>query len=435
MKDSDREFVLPYGGGSISVRLPGGRILEAHTRAPVPPPVEVRAAVRQGLRQPLGGVDLARKLGPSARVCLISDDYTRPTPSHAILPAVLAFLNEHGVRDENVVLLCAAGFHREMTEAEKEAKFGRDVLGRIRYKHHFAERYDTDLVELGKSEAGVPVWVNREAVEAQVTIGVGLVEIHPWAGFAGGCKILSPGVAGKVTINATHSLPVTRQADVEMGRAHGNPFWQSCVDAARLAGLDAVVNVVLDQDERVVGVFVGEPVAAQAAGIEFFKSCNELVFPRRPQVVIISSNPKFQSWGQSAIAAYSGARLVTPGGTVIVLGACPEGLGDSTREADFYYETLRRQWPSPDDYWEAMRGPDNDNSRNTCAGHRFFHHQQNARIILVTEGIRRDDVGPLASLEYVNDVGDALELAGITAADRREIAVIARGGMCLLTVA
>ena len=335
MGASGREFVLPYGAGTIALRLPGARLLEPQTRGSAPLPVDIRAEVLRGLREPIGDVALTPKLGPSTRVCLISDDYTRPTPSHAILPAVLEFLGEHGVRDENVVLLCAAGFHREMTDAEKAAKFGRPVLGRIRYKHHFAERYDTDLVEVGTSETGFPVWVNREAVEADVTIGIGLVEIHPWAGFAGGAKILSPGVAGKRTINATHSLPVTHQADVEMGRTEGNPFWQTCVDAARMAGLDAVVNAVLDLEDRVVGVFVGEPVAAQGAGIALFKSCNELVFPRRPQVVIASANPKFQCWGQSAIAAYNGARLVAPGGTVIVLGACSEGLGDSPRETRY----------------------------------------------------------------------------------------------------
>ena len=430
-----REFVLPYGAGSVTVRLPGGRVLEPQTRGPAPPPVDVHAEVLRGLDHPMGEVDLAGRLGPSARVCLVSDDYTRPTPSHAILPAVLEFLGAHGVRDDNVVLLCGAGFHREMTEAEREAKFGRATLDRVRYKHHHAERYDTDLVELGTSRAGVPIWVNREAVEADVTIGIGLVEIHPWAGFAGGCKILSPAVAGKVTINATHSLPVTHQADVEMGRTRGNPFWQSCVDAARLAGLDAVINVVLDQQERVVGVFVGEPVAAQAAGIELFNACNELVYARRPELVIISSNPKYQCWGQCAVAAYNGARLVEPGGTVVVLGACPEGLGDSPRETAFCDRSLRPRWQSLDAYWEAMRGPGNEDSRNACAAHRFLYHCQHARILMVTDGIRREVVGPLESLEYVNTVAEALDLAGLCAADGRELAVVPRGGMCLLTVA
>jgi nickel-dependent lactate racemase len=122
-----------------------------------------------------------------------------------------------------------------MTYGEKITKYGQDICNAFDIYHHDALD-DDNLSYLGKSALDVPVYINRLAVEADFLIGVGLVEIHPWAGFAGGPKIICPGIAGKKTINCTHALPAT-ESGVVIGETRGNLVYCVHKSRSRISGM------------------------------------------------------------------------------------------------------------------------------------------------------------------------------------------------------
>ena len=313
-----------------------------------------------------------------------------------------------------------------MTAEELVDKYGRRIVERIPILHHNPEG---ELINLGQTSQGFPMWVNRLAVETDVLIGIGLVEIHPWAGFAGGCKIVCPGVAGRKTITTTHALPA-RAENVEIGVIEGNPFWEACCEVACVTKLRLVINVVLNRYGQIAGVFVGEPVTTQKRAIEFFKRINRVVFPERPDIVIASANPKFQCWGQCTVAIFNATRIVRPGGVRIVLGACTEGFGDSEGERRFYLEALRRKWSSPEECWEETRGVEDENSRNASALYRHLQHLKHSRLIFVTDGFPAD-TGELASLDYCQSIEEAIEQAFRELGSSAKVGVLDNGAMIL----
>lgn len=401
------DITFSYGSGTRTVRVPRENLLEKRCGRKVPP-VDV-AAELGGKLAALGdsGAWLGERATRQLKVLVLADDYTRPTPTHLILPELFNWLNANGIPDSRIELLVASGFHRNMTRQEKALKYGGQVLERVRVHDHDSLDYE-NLVCLGETAQGLPVWVNKLVTEADVTIGVGLVEIHPWAGFSGGAKILCPGAAGTESIQWVHALAL--RPGVETGMVRANPFWESCRDAAAMAGLACVVNVVLDEGQRVVGLFAGSPEQAQHEAIDFFKQVNGVVFPQRADIVITSGNPKHQYWGQAEIAGVNAARVVRKGGVVIVLGECLEGFGDSEEENRFYYEALRKKWDSPIAFWEELMGREGTLSRNAGAVLKHLKLLETADLYFITDGFT-EDTSDMESLTVFSDAQEALDAA------------------------
>lgn len=424
---SRRRFNLHVGTGVQNIEVPFEHVSLGQTRTSVPKPLAIERELPGVLNNSLGSVDLA-KLNTDSQVVIVCDDYTRPTPTQVILPELIKFLKQQQVPTENIKILVAAGFHRPMTYGEKITKYGQDICNAFDIYHHDALD-DDNLSYLGKSALDVPVYINRLAVEADFLIGVGLVEIHPWAGFAGGPKIICPGIAGKKTIDCTHALPVTERG-VVIGETRGNPFWETSLEAARMAGLDMVINVVLDVNEEIVGIYAGEAEVVQAKCIGLFRGFNELVFDEAADIVITSANPKYQYWGQAAIAGYNAAAVVRKGGTRIVLADCPEGFGDSQQEIVFYFDSLRDRWEDLAIYWEEKQGTLYDNSRNACAVHRHLVHLQDSDMIMVSKGFP-PSTPVMQSQQVVKTFDEAIEMVLERYGEEAKVIVCDMGGMVL----
>ena len=419
-----KQFILNNGEKEHRFQLPAENVLTHAATAELEPIGDVASALRQRLARPRGSNSLADRIQAGMHVTLICDDYTRPTPAQLLMPTLLNELNRLGVPDANITLLVAAGHHREMTQEEKTRKYGAEACRRVRLVHH-SSMDESQLANIGTTSAGIPIWVNRRAVEADFTIGVGLVEIHPWAGFAGGGKIVSPGIAGRRTIDHTHALPI--RPEVDIGKSEGNPFWESSAEAAEMLPLDLLINCLLDIQGRLVELAVGHPREAQLWLIDEFRRVNELRFQDQADVVITTAYPKYQAWGQAVIALYNAARIVRPGGVRIVLASCPEGLGDSDAERDFYWRSLTTPHESPEAYWENWLGEEMCHSRDTCAFHKAYCDS------LVSEGIMVSHNLPTGMMHQpvYAELEDALEYAFAKCGQDAKTAVFDKGGMVL----
>lgn len=410
-----------------SLAVPSERVMVGKLCHAASPVTDVKTLLLDRLAEPLGTPPLCERIKAGSRVLVVADDYTRPTPVHLLLEPLLDELNRLGVPDANITVLVAAGFHREMTDHEKKLKYGQHACERVRIVHHFAENR-SELVYLGEASGGCPVWVNRRLKECDFSIGIGTIEVHPWAGYAGGGKIISPGVAGKKTIDATHSMP--HRSEVELGRTIGNPFWEMGDEVARRAGLGMVINTVLDEKGRIIELAVGDHRQAQLWGIERFRQTCEVLLPRRAEIVITSARPKFQYWGQSVISLYAADRVVADGGVRITVADCPEGLGDCEQEKGFYHDSLATAHQSLEQYWRDWLGQENCHSRNTCAVYRHLQMLQRSRTIMVSNNLS----GDLVNQEVAVDLGKVLKRELVRYGPSAAVAVYPDGAMYLPTV-
>ncbi|HEX7512436.1 MAG TPA: lactate racemase domain-containing protein [Candidatus Methylomirabilis sp.] len=105
----------------------------------------------------------------------------------------------------------------------------------------------------------------------------GLIAPHQAAGYSGGRKSLTPGVAALETIAKQHSFPI-RPYDPAMGWMKGNPFHEVAVTVARTVGIDFIItpggfprDIDLHQAQKAMST--AEQVAADGGVIVLLAEC------------------------------------------------------------------------------------------------------------------------------------------------------------------
>lgn len=280
--------------------------------------------VVESLAHPIGTPHLRELVKPGQRVCIITSDVTRPLPTATVLPPVMDELHAAGVRDEDVLVAIALGSHRPQTEEELEAILG-DYYGRLAVLNGDSR----GLVHYGSTAHGTPVDILAEVAEADVRIGLGNVEYHYFAGYSGGAKAIMPGVSTFEAIQANHSLmtdPAAHSGNME------SPVRLDLEEACRMVGLDFIVNVVLDEDKRVVYSACGDFVAAQRDACRQLDRLYGCELHEQADIVVVSQGgaPKDLNLYQLQKALDNAKHPARDGGVIILVGSCAEGLGQPT---------------------------------------------------------------------------------------------------------
>ncbi len=319
---------MKYGRGTVEVPLPAGEVLATLRVGETPPLADPAGAIRKALRTPIGSPPLAEVVQPGEIVCVLLNDPTRLANTDFFLPILLDELNRAGVRDGDIFGVFATGSHRPLTEAEMKAIAGRGA-GRIQLYNHDS-RDEVGLAYAGRTSRGNEVYINRRVLEADRVILTGSVVYHFFAGFGGGRKALVPGVAGFQTIQANHGMML--EPGAEIGRLAGNPVHEDLVEAARLGSPDFLLNVVLDDARRFLGVFAGDFVAAHEAACGLVRQVYGVPLKAQADLVVAGAggHPKDINVYQVQKAMDNAALAVRPGGVVVLLAECPEGHGNET---------------------------------------------------------------------------------------------------------
>jgi len=333
-------FKVPYGRGEIEFDLPRGfegTVLESNEAEPV---FEINWAVQRALTEPENSPPLKELARPGDKVCIVFTDVTRASPDHILVPALLRELEEAGVRDNDITLLCGVGMHRPSTHEEKVAKLTEEVVQRYRVVDHEPQNQEM-LIDLGTTESGVPLSVNRLAYETDLLIATGIVEPHQYAGYSGGRKTVAIGAAGEKTIEYTHGPAMLDHPGTRLGRIEGNPFHAAITEAAKRAGLRFILNVVCNEKGEVVAVRAGDPEMAFQELVTIARSIYEVSIPHQYDVAVAGVGyPKDVNLYQASRAAsylfFAPTPVVKPGGFIIVPALCQEGPGQGIGEQRFF---------------------------------------------------------------------------------------------------
>ncbi|MGQ9787566.1 MAG: nickel-dependent lactate racemase [Anaerolineae bacterium] len=333
-------YRVPFGQGQLEFVLPPSMRATLLQSKEIPPLATPTTAVQQALANPTSSAPLRRLAKPGDRVCLVFTDATRACPDALLVPALLKELHTAGVRDEDIILLCGTGLHRPSTSAEKIAKLGTPILDRYRVVDHTALD-NSQLAYLGTTASGAPIWINQLVTEAELVIATGVVEPHLYAGYSGGPKTVAIGAAGEPTIAYTHRFQMTDHPNTRLGRVEGNPFHQTLREIAHRAGLRFILNVLLDDRERIVAVRAGDPEQAFCELVALARELYEAPVEQRYDLVIAGvGHPKDSNLYQATRAATYVFRAPKPvlkhGGCIIVPAPCPEGVGLGSGEQRFY---------------------------------------------------------------------------------------------------
>jgi nickel-dependent lactate racemase len=204
---------------------------------------------------------------------------------------------------------------------------GKDIVKRYRVVQHVA-RDPSTLVEVGKNR-GVPVELCRAYVEADVRIVTGFVEPHLFAGYSGGAKGVMPGVAGAHIVMSNHGAANLAHAKASWCVTDGNPVFEQIQSVVALCPPQFLLNVTIDTERRITGVFAGEMLHAHQAAVR--QAAQQYLAPiRNPYDVVVVTNmgyPADTTLYQSVKGMSVAAEAVREGGAIVLVAGCEEGIG------------------------------------------------------------------------------------------------------------
>lgn len=418
---------LDYGRGRLPVEIPDERVagVDVLEKRTVPPLARPEEALRRGLEAPIGRPPL-RELARGRRdAVIVISDKTRPVPNRELLPPILAELRAAGLPAEAVTVLVATGLHLPGPPAALAELVGSELARSLRIVQHDARDAEAQ-VDLGEA-AGLPVRLDRRYLEGDLKILTGLIEPHLMAGFSGGRKAVCPGLAGIDTIRVAHG-PAMLEGHVGPGIVAGNPLHEALLEVQRRAGADFLVNVALDRERRISGVFCGDPERAHAQGMAFVaeEARADLAAPADCVIVSAGGHPLDASFYQAIKGVATAASIVRPGGAILLCAALSEGIGSPS------FEKLLRETRSPEDFElrledDAFFAIDQWMVQHLCQAWR------RARILLYTDGMPREAAGELL-VEPVATPEDGVARLLAAVGPQPRVAVLPQGPYVLATV-
>jgi nickel-dependent lactate racemase len=290
------------------------------------------ALVREAVRNPVGSKRLSRIAKPGNTVAIVTDDYARPVIGSKVIPAVLAELAEAGVRDEDITIIMGCGTHRPCTREEMDRLLGREITTRYRVVNHNMDDKD-NLVYLGMTSRGNAVWINRIFAQADVRVLTGQIGIISF-GFSGGRKSVLPAIAGRNTIYFNHRHAWITKAN--FGNIEHNVMHEDALEAAHMARVHFIANVVLNLKLQIIKAVAGDMVQAWMDGVRFAQQHYTAPLARRPEIVITSAGgtPADDTVFQSLKAYQQSYLVMKRGGCLILVAECKDGVGD--KELDHF---------------------------------------------------------------------------------------------------
>lgn len=319
---------LAYGSGLLPVDLPEERttVIKPSHRVGLE---DERSAIFAALEAPISAPPLRNWLKPDSRVCIAFTDLTRATPNHRIIPWLLEFLGGHP--RERITLLNQLGTHRPNTRDELERLLTPEVVRDYNVLNHEPEN-DRELVQFGTMDDGAPALINRRLAEADVRIITGFIEPHFFAGFSGGIKGIIPGCGGLRSVISNHGFKNIGDPGATFGLTVGNPLWEELRDVALRIGPSFLLNVALNEQRQITGVFAGDLIKAHRAGCEFVRQ-SAMQRVEAPFDIVVTTNsgyPLDLNLYQGVKGMSAGARILKKGGLLILACECREGIPDGS---------------------------------------------------------------------------------------------------------
>jgi nickel-dependent lactate racemase len=410
---------LAYGTAGLTLEVPDdAMVIEPSADPPLP---DEAGAVLAALRAPSHGPPLADLVGAGDHVSVVFPDLTRPMPNRTVLPPLLAELERLGAGPERVDLLCATGTHREATPEEMAELVGPDIVARYRIFDHRAD--DGRHVMVGRVD-GVPILLDPRYVSTDMRIVTGFVEPHFFAGYSGGPKAVCPGLAATETILEAHSPARIADPRATFAVTVGNPVHDFVRAATALCPPTLALDVAIDRERRLTGVFAAPLPYGHDAACAFVESSAVRRVEARFDVVVATNggHPLDRNLYQAVKGMAAAERIVRDGGTIVMAAPC----GDGVPAGSPFDALLRSESPA------ALRDPAAPRQADRWQAQVLARILERARVWLYADGL--DAPVPESWVRVVPDLDAAVAEALADAGPGASVAVLPQGPLTVPTV-
>jgi nickel-dependent lactate racemase len=432
------EINVPYGRESLTLQLPDAGVVGVCDPRPMEAASDPDALLRQSIAASFEERDIASKIKPRAAACIAITDRTRSTPNARIVPILLDQLNALGVSDERITVISGGGMHAPDSQEELTKSVGQAAMERVEVLTNEPDN-DAIMVSMGTTDLGTPVEVHRRFAEADIKLGVSNVNPCMLSGWSGSGKIVMPGVSSRRAIYHNHKLFVEPLMELNCASLigvmpPGNPVRADIEDFATISGIDLLVNTVLDSERRLVDVFCGEHLASHRAARDCMLPKVEVSLPQSVDLLIAGvGDPALEvSLFQGGSRVCGGVdRYLKPGGTLIMVNACTEGIYEGFEHEEF--REWMRQMPTPREIGQLVDDEQMGGEKG-CVLFTFawLLHEMGCRIVVVTDGMTAEELEEV-HLEHASSLQEAADDALGHYADV-SVGVMPYGGLVLPTL-
>src|SRR5256884_192807 len=153
---------------------------------------------------------------------------------------------------------------------------------------------------------------------------------------------------------SNHGAKNISDPNSSFGITQGNPIWEEMRDIALRAGPSFLLNVALNDQRQITGVFAGDLLAAHKVGCEFVRQSAMQKFDAPFDIVVTTNSgyPLDQNLYQGVKGMSAGARVIKPGGTLILACECREGV-----PANSSLDKILRSASSPEEILALLATP------------------------------------------------------------------------------
>ncbi|MGB2989467.1 MAG: nickel-dependent lactate racemase, partial [Candidatus Zixiibacteriota bacterium] len=325
------EIDLKYGRSHKQLKLDDKNLIGVLKLKESSGIADVIAAEKEALANPIGSKKLSEIAKGKKTACIVVSDYTRgcpySRPNFNLLLPLIDELHAGGIKDENIKFLVGTGAHRAHTKQEDIDNYGQEIVDKYEVISHDC---DKNNVSLGNLSTGNELLIDKVWVDADVKVMTGLITTHYFGGFSGGRKGILPGIVARETIRKNHAMIVDPEVDI--AKTKGNPISDEMDQAAHKAGVDFLLNVVINDKKEIVKIVAGDLDQAHDEG---WKACRDLYlvpFKEKADAVFACAGgyPKDVSLYQSQKTINNAKLVLKNRGTIVLISQCSEGIGSDT---------------------------------------------------------------------------------------------------------
>jgi nickel-dependent lactate racemase len=297
--------------------LPDDWHVEVYNIAGYDRPAMNDVQIKEAITKPIGTAPIREIAKNKKEVVILFDDMTRITRAAKIVPFILEELAMAGIQDDQIRFMAAVGTHGPLNASDFVKKLGRDVVARFPVYNH--NPFD-NCTYIGTTSYGTKAYINAEVMHCDLKIGIGSVTPHGFAAFSGGGKIVLPGVASLETTLANHSLPLPPEKRRDYD---ANPRRRDMEEVAALAGLDIVVDCIVNMMGETVELFAGVREEVGKAAVEV--ASTHYLATQAQDMDIVIANAYVKAGEAGGVARGAVDSLADSGGDIVVLANSPEG--------------------------------------------------------------------------------------------------------------
>ncbi len=395
---------IPYGHQTIDYEIARERVITSniHLLKSDKDPNEI---VKDALSNTIDSPSLSELAKDKKSCTIIISDHTRPVPSKYIIPH---FLKELRTANPNIdiTLLVATGFHRLTTREELLNKLGEDIVNKEKIFVHDANDINAH-VKVGILPSGAPLLIDKRAINTDLLIAEGFVEPHFFAGYSGGRKSVLPGLCYKETVMGNHCGAFIANEKSCAGSLRDNPINIDMEAAAMMAKLQFILNVIIDENKRIVAAFAGHPIEAHHHACDYLQNYCEAKAVKGD--IVITSNggaPLDQNIYQCVKGLSTAMASTKENGKIIILAECRDGIG-----GDSFYRSLKNSNSAEELFEQYTNTPQDKTIADQWQTQIMANVLRRHQVIFITR-IELKEIIEDMKMTYASSLKEALETAG-----------------------